>query len=125
MLGRTDRRLRMVALLVIFSLFGTTAMMRLSYWQVIAAPDLVVKATGMMRAAPATTLARADIVDRNGKTLAQSTTYHRLDAYPVDIPAERRGEIVAGRHSDPGRAARKADTVGQPAFRVHVHLPVY
>ena len=34
MLGRTDRRLRMVALLLVFAVFGTAAMLRLGYWQV-------------------------------------------------------------------------------------------
>ena len=48
MLGRTDRRLRMVALLVVFALFGSATMLRLGYWQVVAAPDLVARAIDTM-----------------------------------------------------------------------------
>ena len=40
------------------------------------------------------TLARAEIVDRDGVTLAQSATFDRLDAHPRDIPADRRADIV-------------------------------
>ena len=95
MLGRTDRRLRMVALLVVFAVFGSATMLRLGYWQVVAAPDLVDKAIDTMAPPPRLTLARAEIVDRDGVTLAQSATFDRLDANPRDIPAERRADIVA------------------------------
>ncbi len=95
MLGRTDRRLRMVALLVVFAVFGSATMLRLGYWQVVAAPDLVDKAIDTMAPPPRLTLARAEIVDRDGVMLAQSATFDRLDANPRDIPAERRAEIVA------------------------------
>ena len=95
MLGRTDRRLRMVALLVVFAVFGSAAMLRLGYWQVVAAPDLVSRAIDTMAPPPALTLARADIVDRDGVTLAQSASFDRLDANPRDIPDDRRAGIVA------------------------------
>jgi cell division protein FtsI/penicillin-binding protein 2 len=94
-LGRTDRRLRMVALLVVFAVFGSATMLRLGYWQVVAAPDLVDKAIDTMAPPPRLTLARAEIVDRDGVTLAQSATFDRLDANPRDIPAERRADIIA------------------------------
>ncbi len=95
MLGRTDRRLRMVALLVAFTVFGTAAMLRLSYWQVVAAPDLVGRAVGTMAGPTTASPARAEIIDRDGVTLAQSATFDRLDANPKDIAPERRAEIVA------------------------------
>jgi len=94
MLGRTDRRLRMVALLLVFIVFAGAAMVRLGYWQVVAAPDLVAKAIGRMAPAKVATLARGEILDRQGVTLAQSATFDRLDAYPKDIPPERRMEVV-------------------------------
>jgi cell division protein FtsI/penicillin-binding protein 2 len=94
MAGRTDRRLRMVALLLVFLVFGTAAMLRLGYWQVVAAPDLVERAVDTMAPPPEPKLARGEIVDRAGVTLAQSASFDRLDAYPKDIPAERREEIV-------------------------------
>ena len=95
MLGRTDRHLRMVALLVVFTLFGSATMLRLGYWQVVAAPDLVSRAVDTMAPPPAMVLARAEIIDRDGVTLAQSASFDRLDANPRDIPEERRAQIMA------------------------------
>ncbi len=95
MLGRTDRRLRMVALLVVFTIFGSASMLRLGYWQVVAAPDLVSRAVDTMAPPPAMVLARAEIIDRDGVTLAQSASFDRLDANPRDIPEDRRAQIVA------------------------------
>src|SRR3990172_8230798 len=94
MLGRTDRRLRMVALLLVFTVFAMATMLRLGYWQVVAAPDLVAGAIGSMTPPRTATLARAEIIDRDGVTLAQSASFDRLDAHPKDIPPERRAEIV-------------------------------
>ena len=94
MLGRTDRHLRMVALLLIFTIFGTATTLRLGYWQVIAAPDLVAEAISKMTPPQDPGPPRADIIDRHGLKLAQSATFDRLDAYPRDIPAERRADIV-------------------------------
>jgi cell division protein FtsI/penicillin-binding protein 2 len=94
MAGRTDRRLRMVALLLVFVVFGTAAMLRLGYWQVVAAPELVVRAVDTMAPPSEARLARGEIVDRTGVTLAQSASFDRLDAYPKDIPADRREQIV-------------------------------
>lgn len=93
-LGRTDRRLRMVALLLIFTILGAASTIRLGYWQVIAAPDLVARATARMSPLREPTPPRADIIDRHGIKLAQSATFDRLDTYPKDIPAERRTDIV-------------------------------
>jgi cell division protein FtsI (penicillin-binding protein 3) len=95
MLGRTDRRRRMVALLLVFIVFASATTLRLGYWQVVAAPDLV--ATALIKMAPPERAGppRADIVDRHGIKLAQSATFDRLDAHPKDIPAERREGIVA------------------------------
>jgi cell division protein FtsI/penicillin-binding protein 2 len=95
MAGRTERRLRMVALLLVFLLFGTAAMLRLGYWQVVAAPDLVLRAVDTMAPPPEPKLARGEIIDRDGVTLAQSASFDRLDAHPRDIPADRRDGIVA------------------------------
>jgi cell division protein FtsI/penicillin-binding protein 2 len=94
MLGRTDRRLRMMALLVVFALFGSAIMVRLSYWQV-GRPDLVAIAHSTMVRRDQPPPARADIVDRSGHVLAQTIPYDQLVAYPVSIPPERRAEVVA------------------------------
>jgi cell division protein FtsI (penicillin-binding protein 3) len=61
---------------------------------VVAAPDLVADAIGSMSPPRTATLARAEIIDRSGVTLAQSATFDRLDAHPKDIPPQRRTEIV-------------------------------
>jgi hypothetical protein len=61
MAGRTERRLRMVALLLAFLVFGTAAMLRLGYWQVVAAPDLVLRAVDTMAPPPEPKLARGEI----------------------------------------------------------------
>ena len=39
-LGRTDSRLRMVAILLVFAVIGTAAGLRLGYWQVVASDEL-------------------------------------------------------------------------------------
>ena len=94
MLGRTDRRLRMVALLLIFAIFGSAAMLRLGYWQVVAAPDLAMQALSSMTVPESIKLTRADIVDRDGVVLAQSAFFDRLDVHPKDIKPEYREGIV-------------------------------
>jgi cell division protein FtsI/penicillin-binding protein 2 len=84
----------MVALLVVFALFGTAIMLRLGYWQV-GRPDLVARALATMETLDPVAPARADIVDRNGHVLAQTIMYDQLVAYPISIPEERRADVVA------------------------------
>lgn len=93
--GRTDRRLRMVALLVAFVIFASAAVVRLAYWQIVQAPVLVAEAAVHLAPPEADLPPRGDIVDRRGVVLAQATTLDRLDAYPKDIPEARRAGIVA------------------------------
>ena len=95
MLGRTDRHLRMVALLVVFTLFGSATMLRLGYWQVVAAPDLVSARSTPWRHRPRWCRHGPRSIDRDGVTLAQAASFDRLDANPRDIPEERRAQIVA------------------------------
>jgi len=94
MLGRTDSRLRMMALLLIFVMIGSAAVLRLGYWQVVAAPALAADAITNMTPPKTTEVARAQIVDRDGVVLAQSATFDRLDAHPRDIAPEEREGIV-------------------------------
>jgi cell division protein FtsI (penicillin-binding protein 3) len=94
MLGRTDRRMRMVALLVAFAVFAGAAVARLTYWQVSEAPRLAAKAISYMAPPSEPEPARAAIVDRDGVALARPATYDRLAAYPRTIPADRRAELV-------------------------------
>jgi cell division protein FtsI (penicillin-binding protein 3) len=94
MLGRTDSRLRMVAILLIFAVFGSAAGLRLGYWQVLAAPELTEQAVRSMTPAKVTHVARAEIVDRDGKVIAQTASLDRLDAHPRDIRPEDRAQII-------------------------------
>ena len=85
MMGRTDSRLRMVAILVAFAVIGVAATARLGYWQVVASEELSArivagKANTAKANAPRTT--RADIVDRRGKVLAKTPSFDNLVAYP-------------------------------------------
>ncbi|MEA2026041.1 MAG: penicillin-binding protein 2 [Chloroflexota bacterium] len=93
MLGRTDSRLRMVAILLVFAVFGMAAGLRLGYWQVIVADGL----TAQVKAAKSAQVqkpVRADIVDRDGVLLAKTASFDRLDAYPDIIDAEDHPDIV-------------------------------
>jgi cell division protein FtsI (penicillin-binding protein 3) len=94
MLGRTDRRLRMLALLVVFALFGSAIMLRLSYWQV-GRPDLIAVARATMVTPDPLPPMRANILDRAGHIMAQTIPYDQLVAYPVSIRPEQRAEVVA------------------------------
>ncbi len=83
-LGRTDSRLRMVAILLVFAVIGSAAGLRLGYWQVVAAEELsgYIEADKARRAASAQKVIRADIVDRRGTVLARTSSYDKLVAYP-------------------------------------------
>ena len=94
MSGRTDRRLRMVAMLLVFTVFGTAATLRLGYWQVVAAPELVAQAEARIPKPRSPQPLRAEIVDRDGLTLAQTASLDRLEAHPNLVPDARRAEIV-------------------------------
>ena len=84
----------MVAILLIFAILATAATAGLGYWQVVAAPELTAKAIRSMTPPQETRLARASIVDRNGKVLAQTASLDRLDAHPSNIDPEDREVIV-------------------------------
>ncbi|MEX1296224.1 MAG: penicillin-binding protein 2 [Candidatus Limnocylindrales bacterium] len=90
MLGRTDSRLRMVAILVAFAVIGVAASARLGYWQVVASDELTAQIVEVKQQAAqqAVHVTRADIVDRNGNVLAKTSSFDRLVAYPDIIDAE-------------------------------------
>ncbi len=97
MLGRTDRRWRSVAILVVMFAFAAAAVLRLAYWQVAEAPRLqaIVRAR---QAAQATTQqpARGDIRDRNGVLLATTGYRDALAGYPNILTTPERQDTVAG-----------------------------
>ena len=83
-LGRTDSRLRMVAILLVFAVIGSAASLRLGYWQVVAADELsgYIEAEKSRRAEKSQKVVRADIVDRKGTVLAKTSSFDKLVAYP-------------------------------------------
>jgi stage V sporulation protein D (sporulation-specific penicillin-binding protein) len=83
-LGRTDSRLRMVAILLVFAVIGTAASLRLGYWQVVASDELTAQIDEVKARSEAASqkVVRADIVDRDGVVLAKTSSFDKLVAYP-------------------------------------------
>jgi cell division protein FtsI/penicillin-binding protein 2 len=99
MLGHTDSRRRMVAVLLVFAIFAGATGVSLAYWQVVAAAELTAK---MPRPAPVSATertVRADIVDREGKLLAKMASFDSLDAHP-DLVGPGRAEAVVATLDD-------------------------
>jgi cell division protein FtsI/penicillin-binding protein 2 len=82
MSGRTDRRWRTLALIVVFTLLAGGTALRLGQWQVVEAQSLRARAERAMPRASASDTIRADILDRAGTALAQTNFRDRLVAYP-------------------------------------------
>jgi cell division protein FtsI/penicillin-binding protein 2 len=76
-------------------MFGSAAVVRLGYWQVVAAPALAAEAISSLTPPKEARVGRAQIVDRDGTILAQTASFDRLDAHPKDIDPEERADIVA------------------------------
>lgn len=87
MLGRTDRRLRLVALLVVFGVAATLLGSRLAYWQVVRAGDLRSMAMAQLERTDREPPIRGTILDRSGTVVLAATGYRDLlAAYPDRIP---------------------------------------
>src|SRR3954454_3861053 len=97
MLGRTDSRLRLVALLCVFAVIGTTLAIRLAYWQLGQGPELRRLAAGQtQQAASAEDVRRGDITDRRGNVLATTAYRDLLSAYPDQMTDGQRDATAAG-----------------------------
>ena len=94
MLGRTDSRLRMVAILLVFAVIATAASLRLGYWQVIAADELTAQVIEAVNSTKVEKTVRADIVDRDGVLLAKTSSYDSVVAYPDIIEPEAHQGLV-------------------------------
>ena len=91
MLGRTDSRLRLLVLLVVFLLASLALVSRLAFWQVVERDWLLERALAQTTVRLETPSRRGAIYDRSG-TVALATTVDRdrLAAAPRDMtPAER------------------------------------
>src|SRR3954453_18392315 len=90
MFGRTDRRLRIVLLLVFFAVFASAAVLRMGYWQVPGGAELQRDALSQLEKPISQPSVRGDIVDRNGVVLATTAYRDTLVAYPDRIDPSRR-----------------------------------
>ena len=91
MLGRTDSRLRLLVLLVVFIVASLALVSRLAFWQVVERDWLLERAIAQTTVRIETPSRRGSIYDRSG-TVALATTVDRdrLAAAPRDMtPAER------------------------------------
>jgi cell division protein FtsI/penicillin-binding protein 2 len=114
MLGRTDRRLRLVALLVAFLVLAGALGARLAYWQVVRGADLQEIALSQLETRTEVPLARGEIFDRSGTAVLATNAYRDLlAAFPAQIPKDQR-EVVARRLAKilglEGRAATRLGT---------------
>ena len=85
----------MVALLLVFTILGSASVLRLGYWQVVAADDLSARAARTLPRPAEDIPPRATIVDRDGKPLAQTAILDQLVAHPDLIPEHRKDDVVA------------------------------
>src|SRR5262245_6623910 len=94
MLGRTDRRPRMLVLLAALMAFAIAAVLRLSYWQVARGAELRTEAYAQLEQRRVLPAVRGDILDRNGAILATTVYRDRLAAYPDLINAADRDAMA-------------------------------
>ena len=96
MLGRTDRRLRLLALLVGFVLLAGMLVLRLAYWQVVRGADMRASAMAQLERSVTQPSVRGDIFDRSGTVVLATTTYRDLlAAYPARIDATDRERVAS------------------------------
>src|SRR4051794_35309927 len=97
MLGRTDSRLRLVALLGVFAVVATLLGVRLAYWQLGQGPELRRVAQNQLERPQAEAeVRRGDITDRRGNILATTAYRDLLAAYPDQMSDDQRQRTAAG-----------------------------
>ena len=96
MLGRSDRRLRLVGLLVVFILGAGALSARLAYWQVVRGAELRTQALAQLESSVSEPAERGDVFDQSG-TVVMATTGYRdaLAAYADQVPAGKVEPMVA------------------------------
>lgn len=95
MLGRSDRRGRLLALLVCLTLLATLIGARLAYWQVVRAADLRETALAQLQRSTREPAQRGEIHDRSGSVVLATTAYRDLlAAYPSHIPVKDRPAVA-------------------------------
>ena len=94
MLGRTDSRLRLVALLFVMAVIAGALGVRLAYWQVGQATDLRRLAEAQLSRPEGEEIRRGDITDRRGTLLATTAYRDLLAAHPDLIPRDRQADVA-------------------------------
>jgi cell division protein FtsI (penicillin-binding protein 3) len=119
MLGRTDRRLRLIALLGAFVLVAGALGARLGYWTVVRASDLSARAAAQLEHTQTTPAQRGAIYDRSGTILLATTSYRNLlEASPAQLTADQgtavatRLDAILGLHGDAASHLRDQLTHG-------------
>ncbi len=115
MLGRTDRRLRLVGLLAGFVLVAGALTARQAYWAVGRSGELSAMAAGQLQATEALPVQRGAIYDRHGNLLATTAYQDRLAAFPAQIPPGEGSALAA-------RLARILDLDAAAATRLRETL---
>lgn len=94
--GRTDSRIRLLVVLIIFVVGSLTLTARAVYWQVIDRDRLMAAATEQTTVTLQTPSQRGDIYDRSGTVvLATTVQRERLVAGPDQLSPEQRRTTVA------------------------------
>ncbi len=94
MLGRTDRRLRILVLLVAFVIFAGAAVMRLGYWQVARGSELQRQASDAMVRPTEQPAIRGNIYDRHAALLATTAFRDTLALYPTLVAEADRPALI-------------------------------
>jgi cell division protein FtsI/penicillin-binding protein 2 len=127
MLGRTDSRLRLLVLLVVFVVASLALVSRLAFWQVVERDWLLERALAQTTVRIETPSRRGSIYDRSG-TVALATTVDRdrLAAAPRDMtPDERRktaDELIRMlRLDETGAATLRTNLATDKAYVIIAH----
>ncbi len=96
MLGRTDSRLRLVALLGIFAIIASLLGLRLAYWQIGQEDTLRgIAAAQVLAPQDEQVIERGQILDRSGAVLATTAYRDMLAAYPDLMSDDQRIAVPA------------------------------
>jgi len=119
MLGRTDSRRRILALLAIFLVVSLALVTRTAYWQVIRGAELAAQAIASTSTRLEVPGRRGDIYDRSGTVLlATSVDRDRLVAAPDQLTPERRTQTA-----DTLVGLLKLDAAGAATLRARLAEP--
>ena len=119
MLGRTDSRRRILALLAIFVVVSLALVTRTAYWQVVRGAELAAQAIASTSTRLEVPGRRGDIYDRSGTVLlATSVDRDRLVAAPDQLTPERRTQTA-----DTLIGLLKLDAAGAATLRARLAEP--